>query len=268
MTRIVICGIGGRMCGRVAHLAIEADDLELVGGVETSAFPLVGRDLGEVIGGPHQGVHLVDDLETIIGVADVVVAFTAPPEGTVTAAAIAGSAKKPMVIGTTGLDESQIESMKNSLKDVSCVFAPNFSVGVTLLTKLVEEAARVLGSDYDVEVVEAHHRLKVDAPSGTALALAEAAAKGLERNLGEVGVFGRHGHTGERTQEEIGVHALRAGDIVGEHSVMFGGIGETVQLVHRAQSRDTFAGGAIRAIRFAHAASAGMYDMLDVLGLR
>ena len=196
-----------------------------------------------------------------------VVAFTAPPDGTVDAARVAGGAGKPMVVGTTGMSEEQVEAFKSALVDVPCVFAPKFSVGVTVLTLLVEEAARILGGDYDVEVVEAHHRFKTDAPSGTALALARAAAAGLDRNLDEVGVYGRHGDTGARTREEIGIHALRAGDTVGEHTVTFGTIGETVQLVHRAHSRDTFGMGAIRAIRFAAEAAPGLYDMRDVLGI-
>ena len=268
MTRVAICGIAGRVCGRIAHLILEADGLELTGGVEAPENPVVGRDVGEVLGTTHLGVHVVKDLEEVVGAADVVVAFTAPPDGTVEAARIAGSAGRPMVVGTTGMSPEQLDAFKSALADVACVFAPNFSVGVTLLIKLVEEAARILGGDYDVEVVEAHHRLKIDAPSGTALALALAAAVGLDRNLEAVGVYGRHGETGVRTQEEIGVHALRAGDIVGEHTVMFGGIGETVQLMHRAQSRDTFAVGAVRAVRFAAEAPPGLYDMRDVLGIR
>jgi 4-hydroxy-tetrahydrodipicolinate reductase len=267
MMRVAIVGIGGRMCGRIAHLVHEAEDQNLTGGVEFVGSDTVGRDLGEVIGIEKTGHHVVDNLETIIGATDVVVAFTVPPEGTVTAAEIAGVAGKPMIIGTTGLTSEQIAAMSSALKGVSCVFAPNFSVGVTVLTKLVEDAARILGNEYDVEVVESHHRFKADAPSGTALALAESAAKGLERDLEKVGVYGRHGNTGARTQQEIGIHALRAGDIVGEHTVTFGGIGETVQIVHRAQSRDTFAVGVVRAIRFAAQADAGMYNMRDVLGI-
>ena len=267
MIQVVICGLAGRMGGRIAHLTLEAEGLDLAGGVEYAGSPDIGRDIGEVIGVPHQGVHLVGNLDRVVENADVVVAFTAPPEGTVEAAKIAGAAGKPMVIGTTGLSAQQLETMTAALADVACVFAPNFSVGVTVLTRLVEEAARILGNEYDVEVVEAHHRFKTDAPSGTALALARSAAAGLERDLDTVGVYGRHGATGARTQEEIGVHAVRAGDIVGEHTVMFGGIGESVQLVHRAQSRDTFAVGVIRAIPFAADADPGMYDMRDVLGI-
>lgn len=268
MIRVVICGIAGRMCGRIAHLILEAEGLALSGGVEVPQSPAVGRDIGEVIGARHLGIHVVDDLETVVNATDVVVAFTAPPDGTVAAAEIAGSAGKPMVVGTTGMSADQVDAMKDALKDAACVFAPNFSVGISLLIRLVEEAARILGVDYDVEVVEAHHRLKADAPSGTALALAKAAAAGLDRSLDEVGIYGRHGAVGERTREEIGVHAVRAGDIVGEHTVMFGGIGEQIRLEHRAQSRDTFAVGTLRAIRFAAEAEPGMYDMRDVLGIR
>ena len=268
MTRVAICGIAGRMGMRISHLALEADDLDVSGGVEYVGSPVIGKDVGEIIGHEKLGVHIVEDLETVIKSVDVVVAFTAPPDGTIEAAKVAGAAGVPMVIGTTGISPEQLETMTAALKDVACVFAPNFSVGVTALVKLVEEAARILGGDYDAEIVEAHHRFKTDAPSGTALALAEAAARGLDRNLQEVGVYGRHGDTGARTREEIGVHAVRAGDIVGEHTVMFGGIGETVQLVHRAQSRDTFAAGVVRAVRFAVQADAGMYDMHDVLGIK
>ncbi len=267
MTRVAIVGIAGRMCGRIAHLVHEAEDLDLTGGVEFPGSDAIGKDLGELSGSERTGHHVVDNLETIVSATDAVVVFTAPPDPTVTAAEIAGAAGKPLIVGTTGMIPEQIEAMTSAVKNVPCVFAPNFSIGVTVLTKLIEDAARILGNDYDVEVVEAHHRYKQDAPSGTAYALAEAAARGLERDLNAVGVYGRHGDTGARSQAEIGVHALRAGDIVGEHTVMFGGIGETVQIAHRAQSRDTFAVGVVRSIRWASEADAGMYNMRDVLGI-
>ncbi|MFH1007817.1 MAG: 4-hydroxy-tetrahydrodipicolinate reductase, partial [Candidatus Latescibacterota bacterium] len=184
------------------------------------------------------------------------------------AARICGAMGKPMVVGTTGWSAAQLAQFKEAVQEIPCVFAPNYSVGVNLLFKLVEEAARILGDEYDVEIVEAHHRLKKDAPSGTALGLAEAAARGLDRNLEEVAVYGRKRMVGARTQNEIGIHAVRAGDIVGEHTVLFGGIGERIELAHRAGSRDTFAQGALRAARFAAKASAGLYDMRDVLGLK
>ena len=268
MIKVGICGIAGRMGQRISHLTLEAEELDLGGGVEFPGHPVIGKDIGEVIGAPPKGISVVDTVEAMTDNVDVITAFTAPPDPTVVAAEIAGRAGVPMVIGTTGMSPNQVEIMTHALKDVACVFAPNFSVGVTVLVQLVEEAARILGDDYDAEIVEAHHRFKTDAPSGTAYALAEAAARGSDRNLQEVGVYGRHGDTGARTREEIGVHAIRAGDIVGEHTVMFGGIGETVELVHRAQSRDTFASGVIRAIPFAAGAAPGMYDMRDVLGLR
>lgn len=267
MIRVSIVGIAGRMCGRIAHLVQEAEGLDLVGGIEAPGNPAVGKDVGEFSGSVPTGHHVVDDLAGVVAGTDVVVAFTAPPDGTLEAAEVCGASGKPMVVGTTGMSDAQLAAFKDSVSKAPCVFAPNYSVGVTVLTKLVEEAARILGGDYDAEVVEAHHRFKTDAPSGTALALAEAVARGFERDLSKVGVYGRHGDTGARTREEIGVHALRAGDMVGEHTVTYGGIGETVQLVHRAQSRDTFAVGVLRAIRFAAEAPVGMFDMKDVLGI-
>ncbi|MDA0745679.1 MAG: 4-hydroxy-tetrahydrodipicolinate reductase [bacterium] len=267
MTNLVICGIAGRMCGRIAHLALAADDLEITGGVEAPGNPAIGRDVGEVIGASHLGVHVVEDLEHIIGRANVVVAFTAPPEGTLEAARIAAESGKPMVVGTTGMSPEQLKTFHETLKNVACVFSPSFSVGVTVLTKLVEEAAHIFGDNYDVEIVEAHHHFKTDAPSGTALALAKAAAAGLDRDLDKVGLYGRHGDVGARTKKEIGIHAVRAGDLAGEHTVYFGGTGEVIQLVHRAQSRDSYATGVLRAARFVENARPGMYTMRDVLGI-
>ncbi len=267
MTRVAIVGIAGRMCGRIAHLVEEAEDLDLVGGVEAPGNAAIGRDIGEFAGTGHTGHHVVDSLENIVGGADVVVAFTAPPDPTLVAAEICASAGKAMVVGTTGLSDDQLKTFRETVASIPCAFAPNFSVGVTVLSRIVEEAARILGGDYDAEIVEAHHRFKTDAPSGTAIALAEAVARGFERDLSKVGVYGRHGDTGARTREEIGVHAMRAGDLVGEHTVTFGGIGETIQLVHRAQSRDTFGTGVLRAIRFIRDAGPGICDMKDVLGI-
>jgi 4-hydroxy-tetrahydrodipicolinate reductase len=267
MTKIAICGVAGRMCGRIAHLALDADDIEIVGGVEHPGHESIGHDVGDVVGARRIGVHVVDNLEHTVGSADVVAVFTAPPEGTLEAARIAADAEKALVIGTTGLTAEQVQAFRDCAKDVACVFAPSFSVGVTALIKLVEEAARIMGDAYDVEIVEAHHHFKADAPSGTALALAEAAARGLGRDLDEVAVYGRKGEVGARTGQEIGIHAVRAGDLAGEHTVYFGGTGETIQFVHRAQNRDSFATGAIRAIRYAAEAQPGFYSMRDVLGI-
>jgi 4-hydroxy-tetrahydrodipicolinate reductase len=204
----------------------------------------------------------------VIDRGDVVLAFTVPPDGTVTASEVAGRKGKAMVVGTTGMTEAQLAAFKKNVAPVPCVFASNYTAGVTLLTRLIEEAARVLGDAYDVEVVEMHHHFKKDAPSGTALTLADAAARGLERNLNEVAVYGREGIVGARKREEIGLHAIRGGDIVGDHTVMLIGSGERIEFVHRVQSRDAFASGALRAVRFAVQARPGLYDMRDVLGIR
>ncbi len=267
MTKLVICGIAGKMCGRIAHLAMETDDLKIAGGVEAPGNPCIGRDIGDVVGTARAGFAVVDNLESVIENADVVVAFTAPPDGTLDAARTAGEAGRPMVVGTTGMSASQLADFQNALRDVACVFAPSFSIGVTVLTKLVEDAARMMGSGYDVEIVEAHHHFKTDAPSGTALALANAAATGLDRNLEDVALFGRQGETGARTSEEIGIHAIRAGDLAGEHTVIFGGTGELFQLVHRAQSRDSYGVGVLQAIRYVVNAPPGLFNMRDVLGI-
>lgn len=267
MTNLAICGIAGRMCGRIAHLAMESDDLEVVGGVEAPGNLAIGRDIGEILGTAQTGHHVVDNPESVVENADVVVAFTAPPDGTLDAARIAGKAGRPMVVGTTGMSAEKLVEFETALKDVACVFAPSFSIGVTVLTKLVEDAARMMGRGYDVEIVEAHHHFKTDAPSGTALALAKAAAAGLGRNLEDVALFGRHGEVGARTGDEIGIHAIRAGDLAGEHTVIFGGTGEIFQLVHRAQSRDSYGVGVLEAIRFVVNARPGMFTMRDVLGI-
>ena len=267
MIHVIVCGIAGRMGGRLARLVSESEDLELVGGTERPGHMALGEDIGTVLGGKATGTQVTDDLRRIVQRGDVVIDFTAPA-ATVEAARVCGAAGKAMVVGTTGWSGEQRAQFEEAVKGIPCVFAPNYSVGVNLLFKLVEEAARILGEGYDVEIVEAHHHLKKDAPSGTAIGLAQAAARGLNRNLDEVAVYGREGMVGERRKEEIGIHAIRAGDMVGEHTVLFGGIGERIELVHRAQSRDTFAQGALRAVRFVVKASPGLYNMGDVLGIK
>lgn len=252
------------MGGRLARLISECEDLELVGGTERPGHAMVGEDIGAVLGGKTTGMKVTDDLRRFVERGDVVIDFTAP-EATVEAARICGEMGKAMVVGTTGWSGEQQTQFEEAVQGIPCVLAPNYSVGVNVLFKLVEEAARILGEGYDVEIVEAHHHFKKDAPSGTALGLAQAAAVGLNRNLDEVAVYGREGMVGQRRKEEIGIHAIRAGDIVGEHTVLFGGIGERVELVHRAQSRDAFAQGALRAVRFVVKAPPGLYDMGDVL---
>ena len=266
MTRIAVCGIAGRMGQRLAHLVLESEDLELAGGTEREDHEVVGRDAGAAIGVPDLGIEVTSSLEAVAAGADVVIAFTTP-EATLRDAAICAAADTSMVVGTTGMSDEQLLHFKETVAPITCVFAPNFSTAMNVLFELVERAARILGEDYDVEVVETHHRLKVDAPSGSALRLAERAAEGHDKRAADHLVHGRHGKTGERTRQEIGMHALRLGDVAGDHSVYFGAPGEFLELRHYATSRDSFALGALRAARFAATADVGFYDMGDVLGL-
>ena len=266
MTQVVVCGIAGRMGQRLANLTIADEGLQLAGGTEAPGNNAVGSDVGSVVGTSQLGMNITSDLASVLQKGHVVVAFTTP-EATLSDAAVCAEKGAAMVVGTTGLNAEQLEEFKTTVADVPCVFAPNYSTAMNVLFKLVEEAAEILGDEYDVEVVEAHHRFKVDAPSGSALRLAEKAADGMNRNLEEVVVHGRQGVTGERMRKEIGMHALRIGDVAGDHSVFFGAPGEFLELRHHATSRDSFALGALRAVHFVAAANPGFYSMIDVLGL-
>lgn len=267
MTNVVVSGVAGRMGQRLANLTIASGDLELVGGTEYPGHQVIGRDIGEVVGSRRLDLAVVASLGDALDEAEVVTAFTSP-EATLNDAAICAVRGVGMVVGTTGFTDEQLGEFHHLVEKIPCVFAPNFSTAMNVLFKLVEEAAKILGDDYDVEVIEAHHRLKVDAPSGSALRLAEAAAAGLERNLNDVVVHGRQGVVGARTQKEIGMHAIRAGDLAGDHTVLFGATGEYLELRHHATSRDAFALGALRAVRFAAQAEPGLYDMGNVLGIK
>jgi 4-hydroxy-tetrahydrodipicolinate reductase len=262
MLRIGVSGAAGRMGRRLVALVREADDLELVCSLESDGHDALGRDAGEVAGTGHIGVAVGTALAPA---PDVLIDFTAPGP-TVARARACADAGVRMVAGTTGMTDGQVEALRDAARQVAILFAPNMSVGVCVLSKLVREAAAALGDDYDVEIIETHHRFKRDAPSGTAKKLARAAADGLGRNLGECGVYGREGLVGERTRTEIGMHAVRAGDVVGEHTVLFGALGERIELRHVAQTRDTFARGALRAARFIADKPPGLYAMEDVLG--
>ena len=266
MTQVVVCGIAGRMGQRLANLTIADEGLQLAGGTEAPGNDAVGSDVGSVIGTGQLGMNITSDLASVLQKGHVAVAFTTP-EATLSDAAVCAEKGAAMVVGTTGLTAEQLEEFKTTVAAVPCVFAPNYSTAMNVLFKLVEEAAEILGDEYDVEVVEAHHRFKVDAPSGSALRLAEKAAEGMNRNLEEVVVHGRQGVTGERMRKEIGMHALRIGDVAGDHSVFFGAPGEFLELRHHATSRDSFALGALRAVHFVAAANPGFYSMIDVLGL-
>ena len=255
MTRIAVIGAAGRMGRELCRAALETEGIELVGGTEEPGAPEVGADLGELCGVGRIGVTATKDPPDE---AEVLVEFTTP-EATVEHL----SYRRPVVIGTTGLSEEQRAKIEEAAKDVPIVLAPNMSVGVNLLREVVRDLAEKL-ADYDVEVVEAHHRNKKDAPSGTALLLARAAAEGRGQNLEEVAIYGREG-VSPRKEGEIGIHALRGGAVVGEHRLIFYSEGEEVEVTHRALSRRTFAAGALRAARFVAGAEPGLYGMKDVL---
>jgi len=252
MVKIVVNGALGRMGRRVIACAADDPDVEVVGAV----------DLMEHDGTPH----VTADLAAAVTGADVVVDFTSHI-GVPATIALVSNAGVPLVIGTTGLTRDEQSALEKAAARVPIVYAPNMSVGVNLLFRVVGEVAKTLGGGYDVEIVEAHHNQKKDAPSGTAKKLAENIAAALGRDLAADGVYGREGITGAREPSEIGVHAVRAGDIVGEHTVLFAGPGERIEISHRAHSRDTFARGALRAAKWIVGKPAKLYSMLDVLGL-
>ena len=265
--RVAVSGAGGRM-GRTLIQAVN-DQPELVLGAasERPGSSLIGADAGELAGVGRLGVALTGDLGAAADAFDVLIDFTAPSV-TMAHLALCRSAGKRMVIGTTGLDADQRAAVAAGGEAIGIVFAPNMSVGVNLCLRLLDIAARVLGDEVDVEIIEAHHRHKVDAPSGTALRMGEVVAAALGRDLRKVAVYGREGHTGPRERRTIGFETIRAGDIVGEHSVWFAADGERVEIAHKASSRMTFARGAARAAAWIAAREAGLYDMQDVLGLK
>lgn len=267
MVRAVVAGIGGRMGSRIGQLVREADGLELAGAFEYPQHPAVGKDLCEVIGGSPTGMRVCSGLEEALEGADVVIDFT-NAEASVKHLEVAAARKIAMVIGSTGFSPAQIQRAQELSRAVPCVLTPNMSMGVNVLFKVVAEVARMLGSGFDVEILEAHHRYKKDAPSGTALKLAQTVAEALGRDLDQDGVYARHGLIGERSNTEIGMQTLRGGDIVGEHTVMFAGLGERLELIHRAHSRDNFAYGALRAARWVVQQAPGLYDMQHVLGIK
>lgn len=268
MTRIAITGAAGRMGRHLIEAVLADPQAELAGAIERAGHALLGTDAGALVGRQNLGVPLMDDLNAVLarGV-DVVIDFTTPI-ATLQHIDICRRAGVRMVIGTTGLGPDQRLVLEQAACDVAIVAAPNFSVGVTLSLKLIELAAKVLGDEVDIEIIETHHRHKVDAPSGTALAMGEAAARALGRNLKECAVYGREGYTGERDRKTIGFATVRAGDVVGDHTVMFAGIGERLEITHKASSRMTFASGAVRAANWVMNQQAGLYDMQDVLGLK
>lgn len=265
MTRIAITGAAGRM-GRILIAAVEASDAKLGAIVVLADDPMLGLDAGAIAGlGKNLGVQAVASLEEVVDQFDVLIDFTAPA-ATLANIELCKKYGKKIVIGTTGLTADQKEQLNAASSEIGIVFAPNYSVGVNLCLNLLRMAASVMGEDSDIEVIEMHHRHKVDAPSGTALRMGEVVAETLNWNLDEVAVYGREGQTGARPQKQIGFETIRGGDVVGDHTVMFATEGERVEITHKAQSRMTFAKGALRAAQWVNNQPNGLYDMQDVLG--
>lgn len=267
MVRAIVSGAAGRMGGRIIHMLEGVEGINLAAAFEQPDHPGVGKDVGEVAGLPAKGIKISGSLAEVLPQGDVLIEFTHPEPSLSHLKAVA-DAGKAMVMGTTGFSPAQLSEVRALGARTRLVFAPNMSVGVNLMFRVVADIARVLSDAYDVEIVEAHHRLKKDAPSGTALKLAQVIAQALDRDLEKVGVYARQGIIGERTADEIGIQTVRAGDIVGEHTVLFGGLGERLEITHRAHSRDNFARGAVRAAQWIVGQTPGLYDMQDVLGLK
>jgi 4-hydroxy-tetrahydrodipicolinate reductase len=267
MRRIAIAGASGRM-GRMLVEGVRAasDDCRLAGALDIAASPAIGTDAG-AFQGFDTGVPIVADLREGLKNAQVLIDFTRP-EGTLAHLAVCRELGVQAVIGTTGFSDAQKAEIAEIAKDIAIVLSPNFSVGVNVTFKLLEMAAKALATGYDIEVIEAHHRHKVDAPSGTALKMGEVIAEALGRDLKDCAVYAREGITGERDPSTIGFSAIRGGDIVGDHTVLFAGIGERIEITHKSASRATYVQGSLRAVRFLADRKAGLFDMFDVLNLK
>lgn len=265
--RVAVAGAAGRMGQRLIHAVMQSQGMILTGALEAPNHPSLGRDVGFLAGLGELGIRLCQDLKEVLDGTDVLIDFT-NHQASMDHLREAVGAQKAIVIGTTGFSREEWEEIRSVGPGTRCLISPNMSVGVNVVLGLLDRAARILGPDYDVEIIEAHHRHKADAPSGTALRMAEVLACAMGRNLEEVGVFARHGQIGPRKSSEIGIQTVRAGDIVGEHTVIFGGLGERIEIVHRAHSRDNFARGAVRAAAWLVHQPPGLYDMQDALGLR
>jgi 4-hydroxy-tetrahydrodipicolinate reductase len=265
---IAVAGASGRMGRTIIEACLsQPDGFALSAAIDRAGNPEIGRDAGELIGAGRVGVALGSDVSSALAKSDVLIDFTVP-EATLEHLEACRSSGRRAVIGTTGFSESQREKIADIAREVAVVLAPNMSVGVNLCLRLLDTAARVLGDSVDVEIIEAHHRDKIDAPSGTALAMGEVVARALNRRLEDCAIYGRQGRTGPRDRATIGFSTIRAGDIVGEHRVMFAGAGERIEIAHIATSRMTFARGALRAAAWLMKCDHGLFDMQDVLGLR
>ncbi len=267
MVKIAVCGAAGRMGQRIIVAVKEAEGCELSGALERPGHELVGQDAGLIAGCGSLGVAISDDLNAVVRGCDVLIDFTVPKVSLKNLEAC-GLNGKAIVIGSTGFTPDERALAKELARDIPAVLAPNMSVGVNVCFKVLADIAKILGDDFDVEIVEAHHKLKKDSPSGTAVRMGEVVAEALGRDYNKVANFHREGICGERTREEIGMQTIRGGDIVGEHTVYFIGMGERIELTHRAHTRDMFSRGSVRAAKWVASQKPGLYDMQDVLGLR
>ncbi len=263
---IAIAGASGRMGRMLIEAVHAAEDCRLAGALDVAASPAIGSDATTFLG-HTSGVHITADLKAGLQNARTLIDFTRP-EGTMAHLKVCRELGVAMVIGTTGFSEAQKAEIAAAAKDIAIMLSPNMSVGVNVTLKLLEMAAKALSTGYDIEIIEAHHRHKVDAPSGTALKMGEVIAGALGRDLKDCAVYERYGHTGERDPSSIGFATIRGGDIVGDHTVLFAGIGERIEVTHKSASRVTYAQGSLRAVRYLAGRQSGLYDMFDVLGLK
>jgi 4-hydroxy-tetrahydrodipicolinate reductase len=264
--RYAIAGSAGRMGRTLIEAVLKDEHAVLAAALEHPSSPELGKDAAQFLGTPC-GVAIESDFEAALAKADCLIDFTRP-EGTLAHLEVCRRRGVNIAIGTTGFSAEGKRAIEDAAKEIPVVFAPNMAVGVNAVFKLLDVAARILNQGYDIEVIEAHHRHKVDAPSGTALRMGEVVAAALGRDLAECAVYGREGHTGERPETQIGFSTIRGGDIVGDHTVLFAGTGERIEITHKSASRMSYALGALRAGRFMHGRKNGLYDMQDVLGLR
>jgi len=267
MVKAIVAGAAGRMGSRIISMIHRSDTVTLAGAFEHPDHPFVNQDAGRAAGLGEIGVRIAGSLDEVIGLGDVLIDFTAP-DVTIENIRSVSSRGLAMVIGTTGITGEHLNEVKEMGVKIRCVMSPNMSVGMNVLFRIAAETARILGKTYDMEIMEAHHRLKKDAPSGTAMRLASILAEATDRDISEVAVYKRKGTTGVRGDDEIGIQVIRAGDITGDHTVIFGGIGERLELIHRAQNRDNFAAGALKAAVWVVNQPVGLYDMQDVLGIK
>jgi 4-hydroxy-tetrahydrodipicolinate reductase len=264
--KLTVVGVAGRMGQALVRRVCTHPDLVLAAAIARPGSPAVGEDAGVLAGAGASGVPIIDDVAVGVAAGDLIIDFSTPTASRRILDECL-RAEKPLVIGTTGFAANDLDAIAEASKKIAIVLAPNMSVGVNLIFKLIEMAARALGDEVDVEVIEAHHRDKVDAPSGTALRMGEILAEVLDRDLEQDAIYGRQGQVGARARSTIGFSSIRGGDIIGEHTVMFAGVGERIELTHRAQSRDNFVTDALRAAMFAVDKDCGLFDMQDVLGL-